>query len=184
MSLARYRVVWTGGPGGQGVSTFHGEPADGSALADIQTFFDSIKGLFPAALSWSFPSTGDTIDLATGQIDGSWTTTTQTGVVGTSTNSPWAAGVGAAVRWETGVVHNGRRVRGRTFLTGLVGSAYGPDGTIRDADLVTIQNAATLLAANAGLVVFYGAGANGNGAAPIISAVVPDRVSWLTTRRT
>lgn len=41
----------------------------------------------------------------------------------------YAAPVGVLVRWETGVVQDGHRVRGRTFLVPQVGSNFANDGS-------------------------------------------------------
>ena len=152
---------------------------------NLGTFFNAIKGAFPAGLQWSIPSSGDTIDVATGQLTGGWTGGTAA-VVSAGPNTPYAAGVGAFVRWGTPLVVGGRRVKGRTFLCPLVSSLYDAAGTIENANLGTLQTAAGTLAAAGKLVVWHRPSTlapTGGIASTVTSGTVPDKVTWLKTRR-
>lgn len=184
MSWNRYRVIWAGGPGGEGVSTFYSEDTVTTALADLRAFFDAIKASFPSQISWSFPSSGDTIDLATGQIDGSWSQAAASPVSGGAGTAVFAAGVGLRVRWETGAVRNGRRVRGSTFLTSMDATDFQSDGTIAPSVLSVFQTAADTLAGQGWLHVYSRDFAGGGAMSQVQSATVPDRISWLRSRRT
>lgn len=182
-TLNRYRVIWTGGPGGEGVSTFYALPTASTALADIRTFFDSIKGLVPAAFSWTFPNSGDQIEDSTGQISGAWSAAAAPSVVGTSVTTAYAAGVGARVSWQTQLILNGRRLRGTTYITSLSTSSYDTTGTLQTSSLTTLQNAADALIAATDLVI-YSRPHNGSfGYGLVIGATVPDRVTALRSRR-
>lgn len=183
-TLDRLRVVWSGGPGGEGVSTFYCDPSATSALADLRTFFESIKAHFSNDFSWSYPDTGDQIDSATGLLVGGWTRGTLSPTV-PSAASGWVAGVGCRVVWGTGVVLNGRRPKGATFLTGLGIAAFDSDGSIATTPLADIRAAATaLVAASTDYYVWSRPNSLGqSGFSVITGSTVPDRVSWLRTRR-
>lgn len=182
-TLNRYRVIWTGGPGGEGVSTFYALPTATTALAEIRTFFLSIRALFPSTFSWSFPNSGDQIEDSTGQISGAWSAAAAAPTAGTAPGSTYAAGVGARVRWQTQLILNGRRTRGTTFLTSLSTSAYDAQGTLDTAALNTIQTSADALVAGTDLVI-YSRPHNGSfGYGLVIGATVPDRVTSLRSRR-
>lgn len=182
--LYRYRVVWSGGPGGEGVSTFYSDEPSTAPLGALHDFFDTIKAQFPSVITWSFPGSGDVIEATTGALAGDWTTSTPAPIQGGGVTSSFAAGVGARVRWNTDGLAGGRRVRGATFLTSLVTNAYEPDGTISAGALSVLQGAADTLAGTGYLSIWSrGDGTNGSFHS-VTSGVVVDRVSWLSTRRT
>lgn len=187
--LSRVRVAWSGSAVvGPGVSTFY-TTGDGASLqAALRTFFTAIQTAFPNLKGdWTFPSGGEIIDSATGELTGAWTGGTPATIPWASSNAVWASGVGARVRWETGAFARGRRVRGSTFLVPLNISAYDADGTIVGVFVTQIQTAANaLVAAVPELTVWSrptAAGGDG-GTATVTSAIVPDKVSWLRSRRT
>lgn len=182
VALNRYRVIWTGGSGGTGLSTFYSADTSVTLLSDIRTFFNAVKGYFTDDVTWSFPSAGDTIESSTGVLVGAWTATTQTPVAGGATG-PWVAGVGLRCVWETGAVIGGRRVRGSTFLTGLQGAAFAADGSIDATVHTNVQAAADALAATGEMIVWSRPGPSGSGTSAVSSARVPDKVSWLRSRR-
>jgi hypothetical protein len=106
-----------------------------------------------------------------------------------STTENYAAGVGFRFVWNTAGVTRRRRVRGSTYIVPIKGSFYGPDGTI-DNTLITnaLASAATLVAADSGSMRVWSrpsaAGASDGAAHQVLSASVPDTVTWLRSRRT
>lgn len=182
-TLNRYRVVWTGGPGGTGVSTFFSETSAITALADIRAFFNSISSLFPTALSWTFPNSGDQIDSTTGTLTGGWTQPTADPVNGGLSGYAFAAGVGARVVWETGFIVGGRRLKGSTFLTSIGITAYQGDGTLDSAAISTISAAAATLVAADSIAVWSRPRGGVSGYATVEGFSVPDRVTSLRSRR-
>lgn len=189
-TLSRVRIGWIGSAVvGGGVSTFYSSNSDPSAfIAALRTFFGSFNGLFPAAVELTYPSAGETIESTTGQVNGVWTSTSLANTVGAG-GSAHAAGVGCRIRWETGAITRGRRVRGSTFLVPIVGSLYATDGTIDNASLALVQGAIpTLIAADGGSMRIYSrpsaTGGTDGAAHPVTSGVAVDKVSWLRTRRT
>ena len=187
-NLHRIRIALSGGGVvGPGLTTFYVDELTGLPdPADFTAFFDSIKALVPNTMNWNVPNSGDTIDAATGQLVGTWSNGTP-GNVGGTNSGDYAAGVGARIVWETGVIRGGRRVRGSTFLVPLNTVALDDDGTW-NATLVTtpIKNAADTLLGRAVPPVIWSRPRTGLGGASvgITGSRVPVQVSWLRSRRT
>ena len=196
--LRRLRVAISGaGAVGGGVTTFYSfVTAPSGYPAAIKTFLNAAPLLFPTAVTFNVPNSGDTLDDVTGALTGTWTDgSVQTPFSGTN-NSEWASGVGMQVRWQTGKIHNRRRLVGSTFFVPIAASIFDTDGTI-DAATVTSMNAAiaTLLASGQNLAIWSRPkparpGAHGElpavaGKAELItSGALQDRTSWLRSRRT
>jgi hypothetical protein len=109
--------------------------------------------------------------------------------VAASGSSNWASGVGCRQRWLTAGITRGRRVRGSTFLVPLGQNLYDGTGSIADATVTALATAAnTLRAADSGSMRIYSrptSAANADGVAHAVTGSdLPDRVSWLRSRRT
>lgn len=183
----RMRVAWNGDAVvGPGLTTFFFLEVGGGQPAAVTTFFTSIKSYFPSGVQWAIPNSGDAIDEATGVLTGTWSTGTAGSVAGSSAGS-FTQGVGARVVWRTPAIRGGRRVRGSTFMVPLLGSAYDTQGTIATAVRTAVGDAAgALLTASNGNLAVYSRprpGLSGQGVA-ITAFDIPDRVSWLRSRRT
>lgn len=184
MPLRRVPVSWTTGIGGTGVSVFYSLEATDITPA-LGTFFTAIKGLFPTAVVWNIPPSGDIIEATDGKLTSSWTGGTQASVAGSGAGA-YVAGTGSYVRWNTAVVRNGRKMKGRTFLVPMNASCFDAAGTITDSNVTQLQTAANTLYA-AGLQIWgrpSGPGATDGVIAFVTGAVVPDRVTSLHSRRT
>lgn len=195
--VRRMRVALTGAacPGG-GVMTFYSmsDTATGWPAA-IKSFLNATPLMWPASLTFTVPNTGDVIDGGTGELTGVWTDgAAQTPFSGTNTGD-WAAGVGIRVVWNTGAIVAGRRVKGSTFFVPVAAGIFDTDGTIDTASVTAVTSAATtLLGGTHAMGIFSrplperpGAHgtlpARGGGTVGIVSATVPDKVSWLRSRR-
>lgn len=189
-TLNRIRVEWSGLTALPGVSTFYAPESDSTAVAGLVTFFNAIKFGFPNGLSWNIYGTGDTIDEATGHINGIWTSAGSGTVTSTGGATNYAAGVGMRVRWLSGgIVHN-RRVNGSTYLTSLTTLGYGPDGTLDTSMMNQFQTAANALVSATSLRVYSppwkGSPTNparAGSSYEVIASVIPDRVTALRSRR-
>lgn len=186
-NLARVRVEWSGTPVvGGGLSTFYFREEGSGWTAALSNFFDGIKGVFPSLLVWRIQGSGDLIDEVSGALSGTWTegldlTVSATGV------GQYPLGVGARVVWNTNGLTNGRRVKGSMYLAPLLSGQFEGSAALVPA-LVTLLNTeandlADSLDYTMGIWTQAKAGAGGKFQA-VDSASVPDKVSWLRSRRT
>lgn len=183
--LRRVPVAWTTGIGGSGLSVFYSADPD-DATASLGTFFNAIKASFPGAVQWTIPSSGDKVDVATGQLTGAWTGGTAATILATGGANVYPAGTGGYVRWQTPLVVGGRRVRGRTFLCPIINDQFDSGGTLNNTTVTNWQTAANALVSAGKIVVWHRPSPGGSDgiAATVTGAVVPDRVTSLRTRRT
>lgn len=182
----RCRVAWSGSPVvGPGLSTFYALNTSPGFPAAVRAFFASLTTLLYSGTTITVPNTGDVIDEATGAITGTWTDgAALTPVVGAA-SGVFAAGVGMQVRWRTGGIVAGRRVVGSTFLIPTTTGAFDATGTPGSATITVVQNAADAYIAAAPFACIWSRPAPGRAGTDhlITSASVPDRPSWLVSRR-
>lgn len=184
-TIERYRVAWTGFTGSPGVSTFYyfGSIDPASAL---RTMFNAIGVYLPISVRLSFPTSGDTIDDTTGKVNGTFSASSVSDVVGQDAGV-FAAPVGALLRWRTGTVINGRKVRGETFIVPLVASAFQTDGSLGSTPLAALQAAVTTYvgtAAGLAQVIYRRPGSvGGAGHVAVTGGTVPDKAVVLRSRR-
>lgn len=184
-SILRVPVTWTGLTGLPGVSVFYWDGGVLSDLSDLVDFFDTIKTRFPTGLTWTIPSSGDSISDSTGALDGTYAGLNGGTVAATGGAVAYAAGVGARVRWRTGGIRNGRRVVGSTFLAPISNNGYETNGTLSSAYLTDFTTAATALVATGALLTWSRPEPGGSdGASHAVTGFeIPDRVTALRSRR-
>lgn len=183
-TLRRIYVSWVGATGLPGVSVFYA-PSATDAGADLQTFFNAIKGLIPAVTTITIPTSGDTIDDATGALNGAWTGGTG-GAVACTGGGNYFAGVGAYINWQTNGIVNSRRLKGRTFICPLTVNQSDSNGTLLAAAVTTLTTAAGVLAASGHIDIWHrpsAPGASDGASSLVVAALVPDQVTSLRTRR-
>lgn len=171
---------------GPGVSTFYfGEAASGFP-ADLFNFWDALKGIIGGGVTVTVPDSGDLIDVATGELSGTWTDTGG-GAISSTGIGDYALGVGARIRWHTNGVVGGRRVVGSTFIVPLAPGSYQSSLGLTNAVVTTLTAAAgALFSAASGPNHVYSKPRPGRAGSshPVVSASAPDAVSWLRSRRT
>lgn len=194
MAINRIRAIWTGFNGGPGVSTFYSlSPATDLPL--IHGFFTSLVSMFPDDVTIQIEGSGDILDETSGDLTGTWSDSAPAPVVGVNTGG-YAAPTGIVVIWLTGVVMDGGRLKGRTFLVPCSGALFDVDGSVGAAGLATANGAASGLATASQLVVWHrpriARAASGSrpavtyragGYASMSGAVVHDFAAVLTSRR-
>lgn len=190
-TINRIVIPWSGVNGFPGVCVFYSPSASTTAVTNIGALFASVKPLLPNGLTISIPGTGDQINDATGALVGVWTMSGSTTQVGSGGTGAWAAGCGARIKWLTGGIVNGRRVRGATFIAPLMAAQYDTNGTLLNTAVTTMSNAASTLAATGDTLIWSRpfAGAPGNPARSgssytVLSGFCPDQVTSLRSRRT
>ena len=153
-SIERIRVAWTGFPGGPGISTFYAL-SGATAVAPISAFFQVLKTWLPIDIHTQVQSSGDVLESSTGALTGSWVGSGG-GFAANDGQGPYSAASGLTIRWDTGGIFSGRRLRGRTYIVPLVGSAFDTDGTPNSGVVASINvAAAALIAAVPGNLVVW-----------------------------
>lgn len=182
--MKRYRAVWTGFPGGPGVTHFYGVPAD-LEVPSVRQFFANIVAFIPQTVSIQVENVGDLVEATDGSIVGSWSEAAVAAVPGSS-GGAYSAPSGASVTWKTNVVVAGRRLQGRTFLVPLSGASYATDGSLEPGAQAGIESSAVQLFGAMTLYIWHrptiALPASGI-FAPVVSARVPDRAAVLRSRR-
>jgi len=186
--VSRVRVAWSGGavPGG-GLSTFYFDTPSPGFQADVKDFFAALSSYVPSGVTWSIPNTGEEINTATGDIGATWTDGVSAVVTGSNPTTTYAAGVGCRIAWDTLGRTNNRHVRGSTFIVPLTSAGYQADGTINEAVRTPFLAAASaLLAAQVGSFGIWTRPTDEHAGAfnSVVGYNVPDKVSWLRTRKT
>lgn len=183
--LMRLRCRWDGWKGGPGISTFYADPAGASVQTPLKNFFNAFANYLPNGITITIPSSGDTIDDATGALTGQWSAGADQVVTGSSSQNMSIA-AGPFVTWSTGALHRGRHLRGRTFLVPFAVSAFASDGSI-DATLKGIVNTAcgTLMTNVASALMVWGRPVLGVGgsSAPVTSGACSSKAGVLRSRR-
>lgn len=188
MAVGEYRVIWSTPGGGTGYTVFHfadGVSSDANAqtIANaVRTFFDSLKGLFPNEVSWSFDT--EYLELnVDGTLEGVFAVSAPAVVIGTDAGS-YNRAAGIRIDWGTGEIVAGRRLVGRTFLVPTGAGAFDSNGLVTSANSTAVINAAnalrTAVAGTAALGVWSRTHAHFAAAA---SVSVPPKGAILTGRR-
>lgn len=198
MSIQRVKVVWGGIPTGAGVSTFYTEGGAVPDLTKLRTALDNLKTALAPGVTLQIQNQGDTLDETTGVLTGAWSTTSQAIITSTGTGS-YAAPTGGCINWNTESIHNGRRLRGRTFVVPMNVGQYGASGQLLAGAVTALQGviAGVLLAVTPHFVVWGrpvkpkdadgkvipGSVGTGGLAGVISSGTVPTKAMVLTSRR-
>lgn len=158
MAVAVYKVDISGRVEGEAVNSWTmvqgsipSDPFPPSSVDAAQTalndFYTAITSRFNSSLDWTFPTTVDVFDEATGQlqsvVSGTGAPTTESGSASASTLS---TATQMKLQTRSGVVQDGRELRGGVFLGPIAGAATDNDGMINSTTQSLIATAgATLL---------------------------------------
>ncbi len=148
------RSEWSGTSGGPGLTQIAVETGDiliinagqtQTLVNAMRTFWDSIKAYLPDEVVISVNPTIDLYNTASGQLVGSSTAASSpAGVAGTATGV-YAGGAGMRINWATGVIRNGRRVRGSTYIVPAASTVYTNNGTVSSSVRTPVGVSATTL---------------------------------------
>lgn len=186
--MYRLRVTWSGAPVvGVGLSTFYFQtPAAAGMPGDVLDFFTTVKATFPSGITWTIPNSLDIIDDVTGTLTGGTSDTGGGTVVSGGTGVNFVQGAGGRVVWNTDGIFKGRRVRGTTFMAPLVLDYW--EGANAISSVATgnwAGAAAALIAAQPQLAIWSRPSGGVAGESNVVtSATIPDKTSWLRSRRT
>jgi hypothetical protein len=146
--MFEYRAVWNVQGGGIGYSVFHVRkgvtPSEQTAAQgfadDLRAGFNSLVTLLPDDVLISFESEARELNTTTGQLIAVHSITAPASVAGTNTGT-YSAPSGARVDLITGGIVAGRRLRGRTYVVPLIGTAYTNTGLISSTAQSTLETA-------------------------------------------
>lgn len=185
-NIARLQIDLSGaGVVGPSVITLYEDAAVAGLPAATVTLLNSIKNTFPDDLTFTVPGGGDTFDVATGTLNGTWSDGGGGTVAGTDAGA-FALGSGYRVKYSTAGIVNGRRVRGSTFFVPCAGLIWATNGRMVPASATSIQTAlTTFMAAVSGkLVVWSRPTATRSGTMhPVTLATVSTTPTQLRSRR-
>lgn len=161
MPVSVIRTAWAGTSGGPGLTSMYIEEASGtfltptnaqSAVNAVRTFWDAIKSYLPDNITLTTSPVIDSYVTADGTLMGSTSAATPpVSVTGTSATS-FAMAVGMKLNLNTGVIRDGRRVRGSVFIVPSSASTFTTDGVIVGTTRTAVNTAAaTMLTSLSGL---------------------------------
>lgn len=158
-----------------------------TAAANFRTFLNALAAYGPTGGSITFDSAAqiyDDLGVQTAEI----TISAVPAAIALTGAGAYAGGAGAVVNWVTGAFHQGRKVRGRTFLVPLVQIAYQADGTLAATFQSNIQTAAQAFATSSPTPIIFSdktskLGVRSTLLAVVTGATVPDRTAILRSRR-
>jgi hypothetical protein len=155
MTLDRVRVVNQGSPGGNASTNFYFVAVTTAALTALGAFYTAIKTYYPTTVSMVIPSSGDTINDATGVLVGSWGTSGGSTVAG-GTVGIQATPVGFEIAWLGSGIVDGHRPVGKTLIVPASSSTFNTNGTILNTAVTAIQTAANnFLAASTSFGIWH-----------------------------
>ncbi len=190
--MLKVKSTWTGWTGAPGYTNLYfqtGGETDADALAAgsaVDSFWGDIHFVFPDDVSIAVSDEVEAIDPVTGELTdvlnagAAWTPWVGTQAGGFSAVS------GSCINWRTAGIHQGRRVRGRTFLVPLAGNQYQTDGTLEPAHITLVEGAIeTMLDAVGAQLVVWARPEDGAGGQSylVASGSVRDRTAILRSRR-
>lgn len=152
--VAIVRTNWDGTSGGPGLTQIAilGGPEFTAGLAASATnamrnFWDAQKSLLPDELKLTVSPIVDVYNDSNGELVASFSSASVPAVVAGLSAGGYAGGVGYKVNWNTGVIRNGRRVRGSTFVVPAALTNFSATGTVAPATQGTVNTASQALIA-------------------------------------
>lgn len=183
---------WDGFPGAPGYTNLYfmgggGLITDAQQVADrVRTAFGHLVPLFPTNMAINIDPEVPVIDESTGMTT-DFRTIDPPSEIGGGGSGGYAGPTGAVVTWRTNDLRGGRRIRGRTFLVPLAGSAFEANGSLNSGSLIALRSFADELVGgdfDSELVVWSRpTGGSGGVAATVTSATIPDMAAVLRSRR-
>jgi len=186
-AISRIRVSFTGsaviGPSSTSFWT-EGQPLD--VQNKVKDLWQQWCQRMPPSCIITVHNTGETYELETGLFTEFWSAGTSLVLPGTG-QPTYTKGVGVRCVWETAGVTGSRRVRGSTFVVPVSTGVWSADGDIETAVRTHMQTAAdAYVVATATTNAIWSRPIPGRPghASRILSAIVPDKVATLRSRRT
>jgi hypothetical protein len=121
-----------------------------TAVNAVRTFWDAFKTYLPNEVVLTVSPVVDVYSTSLGALVGSYTAATAPAQVTGGDTGIYSMASGVKVQWNTGVILNGRRVRGSTFIVPAGGTAFTVSGLVGATPRSSINTAgANLISAMA-----------------------------------
>lgn len=206
--MAKLTVNWTGFVGAPGYTNLYfrdfqaqnviDQPIVDGAISKTDAWLNQFNGFLPATVNVTLDSAVEIIEDTTGELIRYMSGAPFQRANGSGTGA-YSAASGACVNWYTDAIVRGRRLRGRSFMVPLAGSALATDGTIDNTAVATMRTASTTMAGGVGVgdlgvwsrptpILDAQGNPTGNYNADgqwafVTSATVPDKAAVLRSRR-
>lgn len=151
-SVYRITAVWSGFTGAPGYTKFSfsdltDNASRNAAGAKVKQLFEDLKAYRVTTWSVLVNPAVDEFDVATGALMGTnLMSTPPTASAGSAAAGNYAGGSGFCITWNTGLILNRRRVRGRSYFVPAI-ACFENDGTIGPTAITAIQTAANTFCA-------------------------------------
>lgn len=153
--LGIVRTTWAGTSGGPGLTQLAFREATSNAdltnaecqaaVNAVRAFWNGIFGLIANEVMLTVQPVVDIYDLITGDLVGSETVPSPPGNVAGGDTGNYSMASGMKLNLNTGVIRNGRRVRGAIYIVPAGASAYGNNGMIAGAAKTSVNSAAATM---------------------------------------
>lgn len=204
-TLYRVRTTWSYTPGGPGYTNMYFGTTDPlaagaqTAVNDVQAFWNAIKTLIPGAVTLTVdPAVIMVEDFSSEQVGELAVGTPPAPIIGSGAGV-FSMPAGCTAQWTTASYLYGRRVKGRTYIVPLVGSAFAATGALSTAAMGVLTPAVNALVAGASNLVIFTRKRDAKSAAesptgkeitfrpgassPVVSGQVRNIAAVLTSRR-
>lgn len=158
--MLRVRVVSSGFSGAPGLNTFYFRPYEDNPSAElddatecterVRAALSAAARLWPPTMSFAVSGTVDVLDSATGDVIKTFTAATPAVVAGNDDKLVGPGGVGIQIKFGTGGLVHGHKVKGRAFLV-PISNQWGANGLLVAFHQTTADNLAIALIARPAL---------------------------------
>jgi hypothetical protein len=121
------------------------EAAAQLAVDNVRAFWAAINGLIPNEITLTVSPVVDVYSTVGGALVGSYQAPIAPVVVAGLDSGVYSMASGVKMQWNTGVILNGRRVRGSTYIVPAGSSAFANTGTVAAGARTTLQTAGNTL---------------------------------------
>lgn len=181
VDLYRVRTVWTDAYGGPYYSNHYFNSAVGDGGGGlVEDFWGAMSNHIATSATAHFDGTVEVIDSETGQLVNA-IATDPWDVQGTASGSLASRATQGLIQWRTAQFVNGRRLRGRTFIPGVL-SADGASG-IPGGTYITALQAGIAVLEGQGFVI-YSTAHRTFGIVPVGASSAWEQFAVLRSRRT